>query len=286
MSDKNEFQEFAEMMSGKRNAQGIPDFEGYSPVEMHNILYNTFDDGSPIRLQKLTELDYKKIPLLNQIKYFLGLIAEKGDLKLTKAGYLPRIVVKDLYSQGYMKDKFIEDGFQKLNNELDSITVNLSRLLPSVIGLIKKRNGKLSLTKLGKKLYEDDDKLLRHLFMSFATKFNWGYFDRYSNEFIGQFGVGYSLILLSKYGSKKRLSKFYVDKYFKALPDLNYPSTNSYASPDSNLNCYIVRTFERFLLYFGLIDFNEVYFEYSSKSYVKKTHLFNKLINVKPHRKY
>lgn len=284
MSNKDEFQEFAEMMSGKRNAQGIPDFEGYSPAEMHNILYNTFDPVSPIQLQKLSEVDYREIPLLNQVQYFLRLIAYKGELKLTKAGYLPRIVVTDLYSQGFMKDKFIEDGYQQLNKELDSVTVNLTRLLPKVIGLIKKRNGKLSLTKLGTKLYKDDDKLLRHLFTSFATRFNWGYFDYYSNEFIGQFGVGFSLILLKKYGTRKRLSTFYADKYFQALPNLNYVPNDRYMHKDSNSICYIRRTFERFLLYFGLVDFDEVYFEYSSKSYVKKTHLYNKFIQIRPHK--
>ena len=284
MSNNDEFQEFAEMMSRTQNEQGIPDFEGYSPTEMHHILYNTFDPVSPIQLQKLSEVDYREIPLLNQVQYLLRLIAYEGELRLTKAGYLPRIVVTDLYSQGFMRDRFIEDGYQQLNKELDSVTINLTRLLPKVIGLIKKRNGKISLTKLGTKLYKDDDKLLRYLFTSFATKFNWGYFDYYSNEFIGQFGVGFSLILLKKYGTKKRLSKFYADKYFQALPNLNYVPNDRYMHKDSNSSCYILRTFERFLLYFGLIDFEEVYFDHSSKSYIKKTLLFDKFIQIIPHK--
>ncbi|SHI43043.1 hypothetical protein SAMN04487911_10246 [Arenibacter nanhaiticus] len=53
----------------EQNNRSIPEFEGYSPTEMHHVLHFTFGEDSPITLQQLSESDYKKIPILNQIKY-------------------------------------------------------------------------------------------------------------------------------------------------------------------------------------------------------------------------
>jgi len=81
------------------NFHGIPEFEGYSPKEMDTILYDTFGKNSTIQINKLSESEYAEIPILNQIKYLATLIGEKGELKLTTAGYLPPKIVKDVYHQ-------------------------------------------------------------------------------------------------------------------------------------------------------------------------------------------
>ena len=51
----------------------------------------------------MTEPDYKKVPLLNQIKYLAGLIDSQGELKMTSKGFLPVKVVADIYQQGFLK---------------------------------------------------------------------------------------------------------------------------------------------------------------------------------------
>ena len=48
--------------------------------EMQCIIYDTFGDDSPIQLLKLTNADYRKIPILNQLKYLADLIREQGEL--------------------------------------------------------------------------------------------------------------------------------------------------------------------------------------------------------------
>ena len=58
----------------EQNNRMMPDFEGYSPNEMQHILYNTFELNSPLQLQKLTDTEYKQIPIFNQIKYLAELI--------------------------------------------------------------------------------------------------------------------------------------------------------------------------------------------------------------------
>ncbi len=270
-----------------QNLHGISEFEGYSPDEMQFILYETFENNSPIQLIPLTESDYREIPILNQIKFLSELINKQGELKLTAKGYLPPKIVSTVYDQGFLKDEFIESGFSKLSKELDSITITLTRILLEVGGIVKKRNNKLSLTKNGEKIFTDNHKLLRHIFSVFGSKYNWGFFDRYSNDIIGQLGFGFTLILLSKYGGTKQLDTFYADKYFKAFPMLiDYSIEPNFGTPETDAShCYSLRTFDRFLDYFGLIKIKRDNKKWDADKYIIKTEIFDKLIFCVPHNK-
>jgi hypothetical protein len=272
---EEELKKLAEQFMERENTRPIPKFEGYSPIEMNYILYITFHEKSPIQFQELTEQEYQKISILQQIKYLADLILKSGELKLTKKGFLSTKTVADIYSQGFIKDKDVENGITKLYKETDAICINLTRILPEIAGLTKKRKGKLSLTKKGEKTFQDNFQLLKEIFKAFATRFNWAYYDGYGQNNIGQIGFGFSLILLSKYGQQKRPDDFYADKYFKAYPNL-------IADDDSN-RCYSLRTFNRFLDYFGLIDIeNEGEFP-NKKKYIIKTPIYDKLIKCTPH---
>ncbi len=268
----------------EQNNRGIPDFEGYSPTEMHQILNFAFGSNCPVQLQKLSASDYLRIPMFNQIKYLTSLIAQNGEIKLTNKGFLPTKIVAELYSQGFIKDEQIESGISKLYKETDSMTINLSRILIGLSGLAKKQNGKLSLTKASEKILPDNNELFRLIFITFASKFNWAYYDGYGDNNIGQLGYGYSLILLSNYGGTKRPDTFYAEKYFKAFPMLLKSITPTYRTLESYAaDCYSVRTFERFLDYFGLISIDEVGKALNSQKYITKTDLFDKLIKCNPH---
>ena len=122
-----------------QNNRPITEFEGYSPSEMLKILYFTFAIDNPLQLQKLSDTDYKKIPILNQIKYLINLIDKNGEIKLTNKGFLPTKIVSDLYSQGFLKDELIESGISKLYKETDSMTINLTRILIELAGSAKKK---------------------------------------------------------------------------------------------------------------------------------------------------
>jgi hypothetical protein len=284
--DLKEIQKHIDQSMYEQNNRSIPEFEGYSPFEMHQVLYFTFGKDSPIQLQKLSDTDYKKIPILNQIKYLTDVISKTGEVKLTSKGFLPTKIVSDLYQQGFLKDKDIESGISKLYKETDSKTVNLTRILIELGGLVKKRNGKLSLTKTSKNILGDNHELLQMIFLTFATKFNWAYYDGYGENQIGQLGYGFSLILLSKYGHENRLNSFYAERYFKAFPLLldtvapNYGTFERYST-----NCYSLRTFERFLDYFGLVNIDKQGRGLDSKTYITKTDLYDKLIKCTPHNK-
>lgn len=282
--DLKDIQRHIDQVVNEQNNRSNPKFEGYSPFEMHHILHFTFGKDSPIQLQKLSDSDYKKIPILNQIKYLMDLIDKNGEVKLTKKGFLPTKIVSDIYQQGFLKEEYIEKGISKLYKETDSLTINLTRILIGLSGLIKKRNGKLSLTKSSKKILEDNYELLRLILLTFATKFNWAYNDGYGENQIGQLGYGFSLILLSKYGYKRQLDSFYAERYFKAFPQLLESIEPSYDTLERyTARCYSIRTFERFLDYFGLIIIEEEGKWLDSIKYITKTEIYDRLIKCRPH---
>ena len=287
ISDMNEkdLQKQLDQQMKAQNNRAIADFEGYSPLEMRQIMYDTFGAESPLQLKKATEADYRKVPLLNQVKYLCGLIEQSGELKLTAKGFLPTKIVADIYQQGFMKEMQFEKGISKLYKETDSLTINLTRLLIEIAGLVKKRQGKLSLTKKGTQILADDQELLRLLLLTFATKFNWAYYDGYGENQIGQLGYGFSLILLSKYGAEKRLESFYAERYFRAFPQLLQSiQPTSYRTPmEYATGCYAVRTFERFLDYFGWIEIEHRGMGFDRKTYISKTDLFDCFIQCLPH---
>jgi len=282
--DLKDIQKHIDQAMNEQNNRSILEFEGYSPFEMHQILHFTFGKDSPIQLQKLTDSDYKKIPILNQIKYLTNLIEKNGEIKLTNKGFLPTKIVSDLYQQRFLKDELIEKGISKLYKETDSMTVNLPRILIELAGLVKKRNGKLSLTKSSQKILGDNEELLRQIFLTFTNKFNWAYYDGYGENQIGQLGYGFSLILLSKYGQIKRMDSFYAEKYFMAYPKLLDSLEPSYGTLERySTMCYSIRSFERFLDYFGLITIEEEKKGFDSIKYITKTDLYDRLIKCTPH---
>lgn len=266
--------------------QPKPELLGYSSIEMHNILYHPFGPHSPLSLQTLSAEEYQIVPLLNQMKYYLGLIQKVGALKLTAKGYLPTKTVRDLYHQGFLEEVNFETDHLYLFKEKDSMTANLTRILAEISGFTKKRNGKLSLTKYGEKTLSDTPALLEMLLKSFTLKFNWAYYDGFGNNQIGQYGYGFSLVLLSKFGATKHQDLFYADKYFTAFPELlanETPSQFKTARENASV-CYSLRTFERFLNYLGVIKIETEGDKYFPDIFITKSELFDKLIQVSPHK--
>lgn len=265
------------------NSSEVVDFEGYSSDKMTSILNQTLEEESPISLMELSEEDYNRVPILNQIKYFLQLIKEPGEIKLTKKGYLPTKIVADIYSQGFLKDYAIENGISKLYKETDANTIHLTRLLSELTGLAKKRNGKLSVTQKSQKYLNDNHELLRLILLTFATKFNWAYFDGYGENGIGQVGWGFTIILLANYGHEKHQDSFYAEKYFQAFPHLMMTAHQAYCTPKGrSFNCYSLRTFERFLEYFNLVLIERERKGFDSKTHISKTDLLDKMFNITP----
>jgi hypothetical protein len=276
-----DFERAMNKLMQEQNARGIPEFEGYSPNEMHFLLHDPFGKESPVRLQTMKPQEYASVPMLNQIRYLAGQIRDQGEVKLTSLGFLPVKMVKELYSQGFLKDDDVEAGITTLSKESDSLTINLPRILLELSGLAKIHNNKMSLTKSGEAMLTDDAGLLKLIFHTMCQKFQWAFYDGYEDERIGQLGFAFTLILLSKYGAGKRNVAFYAKKYAKAFPflmdgleDIPYDSPEEYLT-----DCYSIRTFDRFLKLFGLVTV-ETGKSWDAETFITKTELFDAMIRV------
>lgn len=285
MTTLEELQAHLDKFMNDRNNSGLSEFENYSPFEMHHILHDTFGAQSPIRLRKLIDEEYKQIPILNQVKFLADIVVRFGEIKLTKLGFLPTKIVAELYSQGFMKESHIESHVTKLYKETDSNTVHIARIILEISGLAKKRNNKLSLTKSADKLLNDDDKLFQLILKTYCEKFNWAHLDYYGENNIGQLGFGFSIILIHKYGAVRHSEKLYIDKYFKAYPmlleNISYPAYSTkerYAG-----HCYSLRTFERFLDWFGFIHIEKER-KIDAELMITKTETFDKVFEILPHK--
>ena len=269
-------------LMNRQNETGVADFEGLSPKQMHAVLHFPFSGEGPLVLKKATSTDLCAVPLLTQVKILLRIIHGMGELKLTPKGFLPVKVVARLYNEGPMKDRYIDRGISKLYKETDSIAVNLPRILSELAGLVKKRNGKLSLTQKAQALWHDDQELLRVILMTFILKFNWAFYDGYGENGIGQVGAVFSLILLLKYGNRRRPAEFYAEKYFRAYPQLlkNIQGDEFISAQTRAYNCYTVRTFERFLDFLGVIRIDREQAGYREHLFITKTALLDKMFRL------
>jgi len=267
------------------NNRPIEDFEGFSPTDMHYLVYNTFSPDSPFQIKKnIPDKILDQIPFLVQIEYLLSKINDHGELKLTAKGFLPTPLVKEIYDLGLIKDYAIEKGIAKLYAETSSQPINLTRLITELSGFTKKRFNKLTLTKKwrNKLLTKNRQDILLQTFSTFTQKFNWGYFDGYSSQATGPVGFAFSLFLLSKYGDTERLDNFYSEKYLRAFPSLiDLFKDDPWVSDirKSFNSCYSIRTFDRFLDYFNLITIrSEGRQYYDSKKIIKKSSIFDEII--------
>jgi len=209
------------------------------------------------------------------IRHLLRHVLMHGEVKLTKVGNLPPSLAKDLYAQGFILDDAIEHGITTLSKETDCNAIVLMRSLCELSGLVKNRSNTLSLTKKSLSLIESGE-LFPLIFKSMCTKFSWAFFDGYENEQIGQAGCSYSLYLLAKYGNVECETTFYSEKYFAAFPDLMTEQSPN-GSSDSSHHCYEIRTFVRFLEYFGFISFTGNRFNHPK---IKKTPLFTECVSI------
>jgi hypothetical protein len=240
-----------------RNNIPVVDFLGLSPNEIHHLLYDTFGDKSPVQL--LADFDEKtldKIPLFRIVENYLKIIQRDKNIKLTPLGALPKKVMVELYDKRFLLDEHIEIGITKLWKEDDCIAIKSARLTAELAGLVRKANGKLTLTKTATKLLETNNRsqIFRQFFQAFTDKFLWSFNDGYPEQPIGQLGWAFSVIMLHKFGSQPQPVDFYAEKYLKAFPKFITFFQHDYATVERQFfRCYGVRTFDRFFLWFGFV---------------------------------
>jgi hypothetical protein len=205
-------------------------------------------------------------------------IQRQKEMKLTKTGALPMKIVNELYSKGYTSEVIWTTPI-RVRTEQDSISIQLVRVISKLAGMTKMLHGKLSLTAKGTSLLKSPSKLLILFTETFFLKFSWSYFDLYDSEQAAQFGAGYTLVLLSKYGHHEKEVNFYAKKFLEAFPMVadEFESRISGSPEDVFCHCYITRTFHRGLMWLGMVETRETgnRMEGTHQEWVKTTSLFH-----------
>lgn len=282
-------QEALNRKMAEMNSRPLEDIDNLSPIDMHQILYNTFGEESPIAFKEIRSnsiLD--KIPILNLFEKYLNIIKEAKELKLTTRGNLPRKICFELYGTKIIKEDLIESGIVKLSKEEDSIVLQNLKIIGDLSRLTKKRNNKISLTQKGLKLLTAERRfeLLKTIFKTNYEEFNLGYHDGYSQKVGVQRTFGYTLYLLLRYGEERRELNFYAKKNLLAFPfELDNFEERWSNQEDQYENCLGIRIFERFMNYYGLIDYhNERYSRREGKTELQTTPLFRAMFELRKNK--
>ena len=286
MFEYNELEEMLKNASLNFNTRPVEKFENYSPSEMSNIINHSFENDGIINFRNdIAEENFQNIGFLNCIKYFLNIINNHGEIKLTSIGNLPPKYVKELYDQHFILENAIEFGVTKLVKETDSVVVHLTKVISFVSKLVKTRNNNISLTKLGKSLLDNDFELMKCIFTNFYQSYNLAYMDGYP-EFDFSQVFPFFVLLIGKYGDIPRSLDFYYSKMINAFPALNVPldleefaDIDMDADIDFNEICksaFEFRIIENFLVLFNVVDYNQ------NTKIVKKSNIFNELFLILP----
>lgn len=267
------------------NNSPVDDFLGLSPTEIHNLLYDTFGDKSPVQFRDdIDDKTLDQIPLFKIVEDYLKIIQRDKHIKLTPLGALPKKVMVELYDKRFLLDEHIESGITKLWKEDDCIAIRSARLTAEIAGLVKKVSGKLTLTRTVTKLLETNNRLqiFRQFFQAFTNKFLWSFNDGYPEQPIGQLGWAFSLILLDRFGDQPQTVEYYADKYLRAFLKFIKFFQPDYSTPERQFfRCYGVRTFDRFFLWFGFVtvDKQKIFIDLDTDKF-KRTDLVKRIFKI------
>jgi hypothetical protein len=275
-------EDFAKLMAiaqQQQNRAGISDFGGISGDEMHHLLYSPFAPESSFGFRDFSLEILDKCPLFCLAEDILRqTVLTKSPFKMTATGALPVKIVKSVYENSKLTDKFVESGLHKLYKESDCNFIFAAREVLQQSSVIRLAHGQWHLTKKGEKLVLPASRkaLFEEFFQVYTQKFNWAYFDGFEGQMAGQLAFAWSLAVLHQFGDEPRLPAFYGQKYVQAFPNLLRETGGNL--PDELIRCHKLRFFTRFSDWFGFLADGYDGFNYAEKSsFVAKTALLGEL---------
>jgi len=252
----DEVNAFMQRHMEQRNRKPLADFHGLSSEQMHRFLHFPFATPHLVTFPSRLESD-PQAPILSLFKLLAEGIGDDG-MKATTTGNLPRNFCREA-ARTYLSDEEYQDRwrFGELRSEPEFRELHTTRLAAELAGLIRKAQGKFTLSRECRKLLVDQGHpaIYLRLFRVFVREYNWAYGD-YTEEvpFIQQSFL-FSLYLLFRYGEEWRSSTFYEDCFLRAFPDLlaQVQPAGSHFSPEQEVRfIYSLRFLERFACFFGL----------------------------------
>ena len=244
------------------NAMPEEDFDGLTPDDMHQLLYDPFSDSGVVRFSESLD-EPVDAPALTLLAHLLDSIPEQG-VKVTDKGNLPRQLCWDV-AAAYWSPRFLEwrQETSPICSETDFMELHAVRLVAEMAGFLEKRGARLFVSRATRQVRTEQGVagLYRGLFRSYATEFNWGYEDRFPELFIIQRSFGFALYLLKCYGDRFKLPFFYADRFVDAFPAALEEFRDESLKPEHEVEAlaqaYQLRCINRFLDFFGLIEWED-----------------------------
>ncbi|MCB0342647.1 MAG: hypothetical protein H6626_01945 [Pseudobdellovibrionaceae bacterium] len=255
---------FNEILSAQVDAQNnapIKEFLGLSPNQMRQIHYSRFEfDNELFRFSCESNEQLGAPPIVTHALYIMEKIAEtEGRMRATQKGNLPKAVVLEMYDKFFARDGY--EYFRPGHGEEDSIEIHRTKFLLKESGFIKIRSGKFSLTQAGQKILERNNRvdLYKQLFLSFANKLNWGYFDRYPDFALIQASLVFNLLLIHKNAKQWVRGEDIGKVFFRAFPMMAEEECKShFGQPgDDVVHSFTTRFLHRFCAPMGLVELEE-----------------------------
>jgi len=271
----------------KINSIGLEDFDGLSPEQMHRLLHTPLSPESLMSVKVGIERHLDKVPLFKLSELLLSEIHTAKTLKLTAKGNLPVRICELLHGQDLIQWEYMHYVKRITEDDIPYIWPLKHYLLDTRI--IKKRSNSLSLTKQGETFLKGPAVLrFTSLLNYFSSQFHWGNFYDFDDDGkCGQLGWAYSLLLLSRDGSKSHESKFYSLKWMQAFEKGLWQADKQESEREAlefYHRAYAVRFFESFGNWFGLVNIERRparEHAFMKEMLITKSELFDQLLDFK-----
>lgn len=248
----DEAQELISKQFNQQNATGLNDFLGLSPNQMSELMSGNSGIFS-FNKNISTHFFDKSIPIINWADHLLKELDKfENGIKLTKKGNLPLTIVVPFHKEN-CRD---EAGYEyPPRSEEEVPRLETTRVALKSIGYIKTLNGKLSLTKKGKKYLSAPNRqlLFEEIYEFFTNKFNWIYPTRLPEKasFIRETYI-FSLYLLHQKAQQKENGELLSDFFIKAFP--SYEEEKSERSYSISRSSFKILFLDNFAVVFGLLQ--------------------------------
>lgn len=185
-----------------------------------------------------------------------------GPLRATAAGYLPSALCATVQARAFARRGLQrpEELVSRRASEARIPDLHMARSVAQYAGLIRRRAGAFHLTRAGRALFERGGMaaVLPALLRAHATRLEWSSLDDGPRLGILQASVGFSLLLLARYGRAERPAAFYVERWLRAFPRAieafaEWGDGSDEAAQEGFTRCYEGRVFERFMIPYGLV---------------------------------
>lgn len=254
---EDEFRAFAGNFVSGLNREAAVDFHGLSPDQMHRILYAPFDSPELVRFHEAPP-SATDAPIMKYVQLLIDAIGEKG-LTATEKGNLPRALCREA-ARTCIKTKppRLPLPPDRVYREADLPDLERVHFAMLEAGLMRKTKGRFFFTQKCKKtlLESGVPGLYPLLLRSYASRVNWGYWDRLPRYSIIQDSFLFSLFILQQDGLSPRSHLHYEDAFQRAFPTAHLMEEPSFwMEPAKELRLsYTVRTIEHFAGIFGLVQ--------------------------------